>query len=65
MDPAAAAAMSDPDRNKWFRRRWSEPLHVRKSCPRTPDPEEALKETSSTIQEHWRRELVKRPRGVE
>ncbi len=24
MDPARAAAMSDPDLNRWFRRRWAE-----------------------------------------
>ena len=24
-DAAAAAAMSDPERNRWFRRRWVEP----------------------------------------
>jgi hypothetical protein len=25
MDPARAAAMSDPELNRWFRRRWAEP----------------------------------------
>ena len=28
MDAAQAAAMSDPELNRWFRRRWYEPLET-------------------------------------
>jgi hypothetical protein len=36
MDPARAAAMSDPEKNRWFRRRWAEPV------TRNPQPLSAV-----------------------
>jgi hypothetical protein len=36
MDTAAAAAMSDPERNRWFRRRWAERV-VRRPDPAGPE----------------------------
>jgi hypothetical protein len=57
MDAAAAAAMSDPDRNRWFRRRWSE-APVRRN--RQPGSETAygLELTGRELLEMWRREMA-------
>jgi hypothetical protein len=64
MDTATAAGMSDPDRNKWFRRRWSEPPEAARSrLPKTPEPDKALEQIGSTLREQWRRERARQSRG--
>ena len=60
MDPAEAAAMSDPDRNRWFRRRWHEPLHERPMSRTTPA---AIELTGRALLEAWRRERVQEQAG--
>ena len=56
MDAASAAAMSDPDRNPWFRRRWSEPSDIVQRRQGPPEPNEALDQIGSALREQWRRE---------
>ena len=61
MDAAAAAAMSDPERNPKFRRRWQDP-------PREPgwtppadlEPEDAVELTGRELLEQWRRDRARR-----
>ena len=61
MDAAAAAAMSDPDSNRWFRRRWQEPqppaerLPPAAACDQNP-----VEQTGRALLEEWRRELAQR-----
>jgi hypothetical protein len=59
MDAATAAAMSDPERNPAFRRRWQEV-----GAPRPPDqPQTAqddLELTGRELLEQWRREQTQR-----
>jgi hypothetical protein len=57
MDAATAAAMSDPERNPAFRRRWHEQPdhHVPVQAP-TPMPEVALEVTGRALLELWRQE---------
>ena len=64
MDPATAAAMSDPDRNPRFRRRWTEPPGIAKSNrPRTPEPDKALEQAGSAVREQWRHERARQSPG--
>jgi hypothetical protein len=57
MDAATAASMSDPDSNKWFRRRWQEtevkPVH--RAVPMA-DAAADLEVTGRALREQWRRE---------
>ena len=57
MDPARAAAMSDPERNPWFRRRWAEPAT---RPPPTVSPADRVYPTPEQIgldlMETWRQE---------
>ena len=56
MDAATAAEMSDPDRNKWFRRRWTEPPHLAECRrPRTPEPNQDVEPIGAALREQWRR----------
>jgi hypothetical protein len=57
MDAATAAAMSDPDCNRWFRRRWREmpTLQMRQPVP-TTEAADALELTGHELREQWRRE---------
>ena len=57
MDAATAAAMSDPERNPAFRRRWQEAC----TPPLPPDAkalvaQDALELTGRELLEQWRRE---------
>lgn len=54
MDPAEAAEMSDPDRNRQFRRRWAEP-HVERHAWSTPASAGALGTLGLALLEAWRR----------
>ena len=64
MDAATAAAMSDPDRNKWFRRRWSEPPDVAECRqPRTPEPNQDVEQIGAALREQWRGERKALRRG--
>jgi hypothetical protein len=55
MDPATAAAMSDPDRNRWFRRRWFEPSSAPPLRPEGPArPGDVVELTGYALLEHWR-----------
>jgi hypothetical protein len=64
MDAAAAAAMSDPERNPAFRRRSHDiPLPAQ---PRRPalQPGEAIELTGRELLEEWRRERARREAGA-
>ena len=58
MDAATAAAMSDPERNRWFRRRWAEQRDAGSGIPAstpTPAPEIAVTLTGLALLAEWRR----------
>ena len=55
MDAATAAAMSDPDRNKWFRRRWSEPPQSPARTTSPGQPTGPVELTGYALLEQWRR----------
>jgi len=52
MDAATAAAMSDPERNGLFRRRWTEPPHEPPVCGQVVDD---IDLTGRALLEEWRR----------
>ena len=57
-DTASAAAMSDPDRNRWFRRRWDEPaclVHVASEAG-PPLPQDELASTGLALLHEWRQQ---------
>jgi hypothetical protein len=57
MDPATAAAMSDPDKNWWFRGRWRD--ETTPQCSKLTSAAgraEALELTSRKLLDQWRRE---------
>jgi hypothetical protein len=57
MDAATAAAMSDPERNPAFRRRWQDTYPPPQSSPSEPKSEhDALDLTGRELLEQWRRE---------
>jgi hypothetical protein len=58
MDAAAAAAMSDPDRNPHFRRRWREQASPRVIQVIAPS-RETLGAIGIALVEAWRREQVR------
>ena len=61
MDAAAAAAMSDPQRNPAFRRRWQDqPDHLARTDAPAPKPDDALELTGRALLEQWRRERMQR-----
>lgn len=58
MDAAAAATMSDPDRNRHFRRRWREPTSPRVIALLQP-PQNSLGAISIALVEAGRREQAR------
>ena len=57
MDAARAAAMSDPDQNRWFRRRWVEIApYAPAECFVEPTPELDLRLLGQELLAAWRRE---------
>ncbi len=57
-DPASAAAMSDPENNRWFRRRWVEiaaPADQIEHCPEL-SPVIDLGRLGQELLAAWRRE---------
>lgn len=60
MDAARAAAMSDPDRNRWFSRRWVEPVTTGPRAPWTGDPSSRGQTTPEqlgrSLRDAWRQE---------
>ena len=57
MDAARAAAMSDPDQNRWFRRRWVEIAQdAPAECFVEPAPELDLHLLGQELLAAWRRE---------
>ena len=58
---AAAAAMSDPERNPAFRRRWREAPNAPREMP-PPDlgPEDAVELAGRELLEQWRRDRARR-----
>ena len=61
MDAAAAAAMSDPERNPAFRRRWREaPDEPREMPPADLEPADAIESAGRELLEQWRRARVRR-----
>ncbi len=57
MDAASAAAMSDPERNRWFRRRWVEPATIPPPAATRQDiVPQSLEATSLHLRETWRQE---------
>ncbi len=58
---AAAAAMSDPERNPAFRRRWRDaPGKPGARPPADLEPEDALELTGRELLEQWRRDRARR-----
>lgn len=56
-DAAAAAAMSDPERNPKFRRRWHEAyIPSQPSASQAATAENAVELTGRELLEQWRRE---------
>ena len=53
MEAASYAAMSDPDRNRWFRRRWTEPPDVAKSRQQQKPEPQASEQIGSAMRERW------------
>jgi hypothetical protein len=61
MDAATAAAMSDPDRNTFFRRRWRETWVVVTAQPHpATDPAEGLELAGQDLLREWRLERAQR-----
>ena len=61
MDAAAAAAMSDPERNPAFRRRWQEACTPSDPLAGGPPAEQDAVELSAReLLEQWRRERASR-----
>ncbi|GEM_PF-4986981 len=56
MDPARAAAMSDPELNRWFRRRWVEPEAVKPWPANDAIPGHPLEQTGLDLLHAWRRQ---------
>lgn len=64
MDAASAAAMSDPERNPAFRRRWQDqPGHLVHANAPAQKPDDAIEQTGRALLEQWRRER-KQCKGV-
>ena len=61
MDAATAAAMSDPERNPAFRRRWQDtktPLQPHEDSPQRA--QDVVELTGRDLLEQWRRERASR-----
>lgn len=57
MDAATAAAMSDPESNRWFRRRRHKPLPpVQQLSPAAERDRDPVELTGRALLEEWRRE---------
>ena len=56
MDAARAAAMSDPDRNPFFRRHWVEPVAAQRPPAVDPIEQEPVKQTGLELLHLWRRQ---------
>jgi hypothetical protein len=61
MDAATVAAMSDPERNPAFRRRWHDTPCRETAPPRPPALEsgDAIELTGRELREQWRRERAR------
>lgn len=56
-DAAAAAAMSDPEQNRWFKRRWSEHVPVQQPVePAFPPATQDFELIGRELLAAWRRE---------
>ena len=56
-DAAAAAAMSDPEQNRWFRRRWAEyEIAERRFEPVVHGPPQDFEVIGRELLAAWRRE---------
>jgi hypothetical protein len=61
MDAATAAAMSDPDRNPKFRRRWQDALcEPERYPPQSFEPRDAVELTGRELLEDWRQQRARR-----
>jgi hypothetical protein len=61
MDAATAAAMSDPERNPAFRRRWQDAGTPPQPPAREPDPkQDPVEQTGCALLEQWRRDRAGR-----
>ncbi len=61
MDAATAAAMSDPERNPAFRRRWREALDE-SAAPQRPvhEPATSIERTGRELLDQWRQDRARR-----
>jgi hypothetical protein len=61
MDAAAAAAMSDPELNRFFRRRWidADATAILCAVAMHPDLDDDLAVTGRELLEQWRRERAR------
>ncbi|MBL6459398.1 hypothetical protein JMJ55_29205 [Belnapia sp. T6] len=60
MDAATAAAMSDPERNPAFRRRWQDVASPSPALGRPLAAQDDLELTGRELLEQWRRERAQR-----
>ena len=62
-DAATAAAMSDPEQNRWFSRRWQDwvtlPVSPSTPPPELHEPDEALEVTGHALLLAWRAERAR------
>jgi hypothetical protein len=56
MDPARAAAMSDPDLNPLFRRHWVEPVAIKPQPAADAIPRDPLEQSGLDLLLAWRRQ---------
>ena len=63
MDPARAAAMSDPDRNPFFRRHWVEPAARPPTAIRQDIALEPFEQIGLQLRETWRQERAGGQKG--
>ncbi len=65
MDAAAAARMSDPDRNRQFSRRWDEPASIAKTATTQPAPRDQLGTLGVALLDAFRRKRSAGGRGAD
>ena len=64
MDPASAAAMSDPKMNRWFHRRWAESQQAIVEAPTPVAQHIPLKRLGRELLAEWRRGRVEQGSAI-
>ena len=60
IDAARAAAMADPELNRWFRRRWAEPAGLPAVVVSNPQSHDEIDVTAQELLAAWRSERIAR-----